>query len=247
MRNFIISLIEWISVFFKKYFRSENRNLPYIVAIIIAAIFFVMALNAFVEITDELAENELGAADETVTGYVTSFRSDGLTSFFTFMTHMGDRFAYIVIGLLVALYFFLRHRSWKFILQAILVLMLSTASNIMLKRVINRQRPVAEHLVSVDTLSYPSGHSMSAMAFYGFLIYLTLVLKGSRRAKAVVIAVLIFIIVCVGLSRVYLGVHYPSDVAAGFMGGLIWVTFCVILFNVVSLLRRRKGIPPSVV
>lgn len=245
MRNFIIRLVEWIRVFINRYFRATNANLPYIITILVAAVFFVLALNAFVEITDELAENELAGIDDAVSGYVVSFRSDGLTSFFTFMTHMGDRYAYIIIGLLVALYFFLRHRSWKFILQTVLVLMLSTASNVVLKRVINRQRPLAEHLVSVDTLSYPSGHSMSAMAFYGFLIYLTLLLKISKRVKVLVVAVLSFIIGCVGLSRIYLGVHFPTDVVAGYMGGLIWVTFCVILFNVVSLLRRKKGIPAS--
>lgn len=245
MRNFIIRLVEWIRVFIKRHFRSTNANLPYIITILVAGVFFVLALNTFVEITDELAEHELAGIDGAVSDYVVSFRSDGLTLFFTFMTHMGDRYAYLIIGLLVALYFFLRHRSWKFILQTVLVLMLSTASNVVLKRVINRQRPVAEHLVSVDTLSYPSGHSMSAMAFYGFLIYLTLLLKISKRVKVMMVAILIFIIAGVGLSRIYLGVHFPTDVAAGYMGGLIWVTFCVILFNVVSLLRRRKGIPAS--
>ena len=88
---------------------------------------------------------------------------------------------------------------------------------------------------------------MSAMAFYGFLIYLTLVLKSSRRVKAVVIAVLIFIIACVGLSRIYLGVHYPTDVAAGWMAGLIWALLCT--FAARRLQRKghveRSGLPDT--
>jgi undecaprenyl-diphosphatase len=60
-----------------------------------------------------------------------------------------------------------------------------------------------------------------------------------RWLRITLIALLIFIICMIGLSRIYLGVHYPSDVIAGFIGGLIWVTFCAFIFNIFSLLRRR--------
>ena len=243
MRPFLETLINWISKFFRKYFHGENRNLPYYITLIVAAIFFSLALNAFIEITDELAENELDAFDESVTNFVISFRSEPLTRFFGFMTDVGDRYAYLTIGIALAAFFYLKHRSWKFIFQTILVLMLSTLSNIVLKEVIQRERPVVEHLVSVDTLSYPSGHSMSAMAFYGFIIYLVTQMKMTRQLRVSLITVLTLIILSVGISRIYLGVHFPSDVAAGFMGGLIWVTFCVIMFNVVSLFRKRNQRP----
>jgi membrane-associated phospholipid phosphatase len=48
-------------------------------------------------------------------------------------------------------------------------------------------------------------------------------------------------ILSIGISRIYLGVHYPSDVAAGFVGGLMWVTLCIIIFNLISMLRKRKN------
>ncbi len=241
MKGFLLKLTDWLREIFRKYLHSENKDLPYYVTILIALGIFSLALNAFIEITDELFENQLGAFDRLITDVVLSFRSDRGTAFFEFMTHVGDRYAYAAIGLAMAAYFYLRHRSWKFILQTIFVLMMSTVSNVVLKRVFNRSRPTIEHLVSVDTLSYPSGHSMAAMAFYGFLIYLVTQLHMRPVLRWILIVFLVLVIFCVGVSRIYLGVHFPSDVAAGFMGGLIWVTFCVILFNIVTLLRRQHG------
>ncbi|MGB6150435.1 MAG: phosphatase PAP2 family protein, partial [Pricia sp.] len=111
-------------------------------------------------------------------------------------------------------------------------------SNMVLKRFIDRARPEIEHLVSVKTLSYPSGHAMSSMAFYGFLIYLIYKLKISRIWKFNLIVLLIVLILSIGISRVYLGVHFPSDVIGGWIAGTIWVTFCILIFNLIEVFRR---------
>lgn len=240
IKRLLIDFVQGVQNFVKVKFHRQNPNLPYYLTILIAVIIFILGLNAFVELTDELAENELVNFDNTVTNFVLTFRSDGLTPFFEFMTHMGDRFAYTGISIALGIYFYVRHRSWKFIAQTVLVLLLSTVSNIVIKKVINRARPSLEHLVTVNTLSYPSGHSMSAMAFYGFLIYLVTQLKMGRVIRIILITLMVLIILSIGVSRIYLGVHYPSDVAAGFVGGLIWVTFCIVIFNVIDLQRKRR-------
>lgn len=240
IRDKLVALVKWVRNFIREKFHSKNEDLPYYITIIISGILFTIALNGFVELTDELAENELGAMDESVTEYVISFRSDALTNYFTVATHLGDRYAYIALTLLLAGFYFLKDRSWKFILQTTLVLLLASLSNIVLKRVINRARPTLEHLVTVNTLSYPSGHSMSAMAFYGFLIFLCMRYKMPGWVRYSFIVILSTLILSIGLSRIYLGVHYPSDVAAGFIGGLIWVAFCAVVFSLFELSRRRK-------
>jgi undecaprenyl-diphosphatase len=241
MKQYLIKAIQWIKKFLKEKLRYHNEDLPYYIATIIAIIFFVIGLQVFVELTDELAENELADFDDQITNAVISFRSEGLTSFFEFVTHLGDRYAYIIITVALALFFWFRFQNWKFIIQTVSVLILASLSNIGLKQVINRARPTLEHLVYVNTLSFPSGHSMSAMAFYGFLIYLCLRYNVTLSLKIFLVVLLCLLIVSIGLSRIYLGVHYPSDVAAGFMGGLIWVTLCAIVLNVIELWRKKKG------
>ena len=240
MKQKLLDVVKWVRNFVREKLHSKNEELPYYITIAISAILFIVALNGFVEITNDLAENELGEIDESVTEYVISFRNDDLTKYFTFTTDLGDRNAYIIITIFLAGYYFFKHRSWKFILQTTLVLLLATFSNIVLKQVFNRERPSLEHLVTVNTLSYPSGHSMSAMAFYGFLIYLCLRYRMRRWLKVVLVILLTVVILSIGLSRIYLGVHYPSDVAAGFIGGLIWIAFCAVVFNLFDLLRKRQ-------
>ncbi|UZH55148.1 phosphatase PAP2 family protein [Salinimicrobium tongyeongense] len=149
-------------------------------------------------------------------------------------------YAYIVATTLAAIFFFFKLRNKKFILQLLGVLILSALANLALKEAFNRARPTIDHLVVVETLSYPSGHAMSAMAFYGFLTYLVFQIKMSRLLRTFLTLVFISLIFLIGLSRIYLGVHFPSDVIGGFAAGLIWIAFCIILFNIIDLLRQKK-------
>ncbi len=241
IRQMLLNVLKWLDSLIRDKLHSKNRHLRYYVAILIAVILFVLALASFVELTEELAENELAEFDDWVSTAIISLRNDQLTGFFRFTTHLGDKLTYGIMGVLMAAYFYIRKRSWKFIAQTSVVLALSTLSNIFLKSVINRSRPAFEHLVSVDTLSYPSGHSMSAMAFYGFLIYLCLRYEMNTALRIVAVSILVLLILTVGVSRIYLGVHFPSDVVAGYVGGLIWVTFCAVVFDVTELARKGNG------
>lgn len=239
MRQTIKNIILWLRQFLRERFNQENPLFPYYLTILVSFIIFVVSLNVFVELTEDLKENELTVFDDAVSTAIQSFRTPSLTGVFEFITHLGDRVAYIIASLIIAAFFIFKYGKWKFALQSLTVLLLSSLSNIVLKRVINRERPALEHLVAVTTLSYPSGHSMSAVAFYGFLIYLSFRLPGALWFKIVSFIVLGLLILLIGISRVYLGVHYPSDVLAGFMGGLIWVAFCVVIFNVIDLYRQN--------
>jgi membrane-associated phospholipid phosphatase len=240
MINVVRQVIQGLRNFIRRTFHIDNPNLAYYVSIVIAIALFGLALNAFIQLTDELVDNELGPFDETVTKKVISFRTDGLTFFFKVMTDLGDQTAYIIVIIALALYFFLRHRNWQFIAQTVVVLLLATLTNVLLKHAIHRKRPSIEHLVEVYSLSYPSGHAMSAMAFYGFLIYLVVAGPMRKRLKVLMVIFLSAIILSIGVSRIYLGVHFPSDVLAGFIGGFLWVTLCIIIFNILYLLRIRR-------
>lgn len=241
MKQQLIRLVQWIRRIIVGQLHYDSEDLPYYISIIILLIPFVAGLNAFLEITEELAGQELVDFDTRVTEYVLSFRSNYVTDIFRFITNLGGRIAYISITCVLTLVFLLKHKTRRFIIQTVAVSVLAALSNVVLKEAVNRARPSLEHLVLVTTLSYPSGHAMTAMAFYGFLIYLLTQFKMKTLIKAFLITVLSVLIFLIGISRIYLGVHYPSDVLAGFAGGLIWVAFCAIVFNLIDLLRIRKA------
>jgi membrane-associated phospholipid phosphatase len=240
MEDFLKKVIFTIRTFFKEKLHYKNEDLPFYLTIVFAMVLFIVALNGFVDLTEELAANQLTAFDNRVTDFVLSFRRDWLTAFLRFITTVGTRTGYLIVIALLTIYFLIRHRSWKFIVQTVVVLVLASLSNVALKEVINRARPTIEHLVTVYTLSYPSGHAMSAMGFYGFLIFLTMRYEMTTLMRVTLLVFLSFMILSIGISRIYLGVHYPSDVLAGFIGGLIWVALCAIIFDIADLYRKRK-------
>ena len=227
--------------FLRKQFSGKNEELPYYLLIFFALVVFVLGLNFFVELTDSLTGRSLKDYDRTITDFVISFRTPELTKIFQAITDAGDLYGYIIATTIAALFFFWKFRNWKIILELISVTILAALSNIALKRVINRARPDIEHLVVVESLSYPSGHSMSAMAFYGFLIYLSFQIKMAKWLRVFFCLLCLFLILGIGISRIYLGVHFPSDVLGGYTAGLIWIAFCVVLFNIIDLLRKRKS------
>ncbi len=120
----------------------------------------------------------------------------------------------------------------------------STVLNQVLKFAIQRPRPdAALRLVDIGGFSFPSGHSMAAMAFFGLLAWLTWRYVDDPRRRAVLCALLCIMIVAVGFSRVYLGVHYASDVVGGFCASIIWL---VVYTKVAGpMLAARSGAPAA--
>lgn len=226
--------------FIRKNSSGENKDLPFYLLIGISLVIFLLGLNIFIELTEEIPGSELKSFDQKITDFVISFRTPARTSFFQFITNVGDTYGYLVMTSIAALFFFLKFHNWRIILQLVVVTILAALSNVALKKFIDRARPSIEHLVVVKTLSYPSGHAMSAMAFYGFLIYLVFKIKLARWVRILLILLFLFLILSIGISRIYLGVHFPSDVLGGYLAGMIWVAFCIVLLNIVDLLRRRK-------
>ena len=101
--------------------------------------------------------------------------------------------------------------------------------NIILKLIFMRDRPYELMIINESGYSFPSGHAMAALGFYGFIIYLIWHFNLSKNTKIIFSLLLGILIVLIGLSRIYLGVHYASDVLAGYMISLayliIYITF----------------------
>ncbi len=238
MRQTIFEFIEIFRNFLKRTFRKDNPKLPYIIIVLVALIVVVLGISIFIELTEILKEDMLGQYDQQISDFIISYRTPILTNYFIFITNVGDFYGYLIMVIIAILVTVLYFKNWKYILQTIFVLLLASISNVMLKRIVDRARPGIEHMVVVETLSYPSGHAMSAMAFYGFLIYLFSRFKINIILKYGIILLLVVIILSIGISRIYLGVHFPSDIAGGYIAGLIWVFFCILLFNLGEVFRK---------
>ena len=98
-----------------------------------------------------------------------------------------------------------------------------------LKFIFSRERPDINRLVEVSNYSFPSGHAMTNTAFYGFLIYLIYKYVEDRKTKYVLIALISLLVIAIGLSRIYLGVHYASDVVGGAMISIAYLIVFTIL------------------
>ena len=225
---------ELLSRIFVRY----DKQWPYIITSAIALLIVVGGIKLFIKLTENLKTDVLAQYDTNITDYIISHRSPALTQYLVFVTNVGDVYGYLIVFPLCSLAFYLIFKSWNYVLQLSLVMVLALSSNILLKDVINRSRPELEHLVTVETLSYPSGHAMTAMAFYGFLIYLFYRFRINLFSKCIGIVLLTLLIFSIGVSRIYLGVHFPSDIVGGFIAGFIWVVFCALIFNIIRAFRR---------
>ncbi len=162
---------------------------------------------------------------------VSSFfmRTPLLTQIMKAVTFLGE--AEVLIGIAVIYMLICKNKK----IGAVVLLNLGCVAlfNHILKFIIKRPRPSLEHLVVADGFSFPSGHSACSMAFYGILIYLINKKCKNKKIKYILTAILSVLIIAIGCSRIYLRVHYPSDVLAGFTFGLIILSlFCKLVDSV---------------
>lgn len=112
-----------------------------------------------------------------------------------------------------------------------------------LKNLFGRPRPQDPLLRTVSGLSFPSGHALLSVAFYGLLIYLVWHNIANKLLRWILIVLLILLILTIGLSRIYLRVHYASDVLAGFAMGVIWLVLSIWIVRRIERYTRKEIAP----
>lgn len=189
----------------------------------------VLLLAIFVKLSEDLLYHELGTFDRVVGELIRGFATPSLTRVAIIITDFGS--AYIEISLMFVVGAFLLFRLkhiWETVLLAI---SLSGAwlLNTILKELFQRSRPDIVHLVKAGGYSFPSGHAMVAAAFYGVIGYLLWFNLRNRSKPTWYIVVFTFaLIIVIGISRIYLGVHFASDVVAGYAAGGVWAIACIV-------------------
>ncbi|MDM5229607.1 phosphatase PAP2 family protein [Cytobacillus sp. NJ13] len=208
----------------------KNLTSKNIIYLALAASIIGGFLLLFIEIVDELKENELIRFDETVIEYVQAFISPRLTEFMNVVTFLGSvKWLAFAVLMAAVLLFVFKKRSLA--LFMVLSSGLGALFNLLLKWIFKRERPDIRPLIEEQGFSFPSGHSMGSFIFYGSLAYMIIHLAKRKRWKAAWTVLLGCFIIMIGLSRIYLGVHFPSDVIAGFAAGGAWLTIMIIGFR----------------
>lgn len=208
--------------------------------LVIGFAFSVILLSIFGYLTDEIAEGETFQFDTQAAALAHTLVAPPLTTVMMLITTFGEWWMMTLIGVAVSLMWWHQRRPGRVVLLAIAGLG-GAALNQLLKVLVHRVRPdQVGHLVTVQGFSFPSGHAMMSFCFYVTLAYL---LVGTRpthvRATAILIA-LVFVGL-IGLSRIYLAVHYTSDVIGGFTAGAVWV-----FANILAYRLYLRRVPPII-
>lgn len=193
----------------KKYKEIIKKNVKWIILFI--------AILVFGYIVNRISQNDISQIDNQIYQITTLFMCPEVTNILKIITHFGDWMAMIPIAIAVLI----KNRKYGILVSINLISIF--AFNQMLKLLFNRPRPIGNRLIEAGGYSFPSGHSMVSMAFYGFLIYLIYKNMKNIKWKYIFCVLLSMLILIIGFSRIYLGVHYASDVAGGFLLSLAYL------------------------
>lgn len=187
-----------------------------------------ISLIGFLALAEDVFHKEIMNGD--IIGYKvisTVLILDFTTPIAKFITNFGG--AIFLIILTITLFIVIKNK--KVGLSIIINLVVITVLNQILKHILQRPRPTEFRIIEETGYSFPSGHSMVSMAFYGYLIYLIYKYVKNKNVKWISIVLLSILICSIGISRIYLGVHYTSDVLGGF---LISVSYLVVYTLIVN-------------
>ena len=190
------------------------KNFKWVILFICLICFLLIAENVF--------NKEIMEADIIGYNLVSKYLiTDATTPIAKFVTNFGGAVCLIMISIILLVLI----KNKKIGTSIIINLGTITILNVLLKGILQRPRPLEYRIINESGYSFPSGHSMVSMAFYGYLIYLIYKYIKNKYLKYTLITILSALIIIIGTSRIYLGVHYTSDVIAGF---LISISYLVV-------------------
>lgn len=193
-------------------------------AVLISFVFWIPFI-IFLKLAGEVIEKDPLPFDDAVLQWLHSYASPALDTFFITLTTLGGIvgvivFTTVLLGVYIAQH---RRRDAVFLFMSVAG---STAANIVLKAAFHRDRPSLWHQAVVEqSFSFPSGHAMASAA----LVVCLILLYWNTAKRWLVLGVGALFVILIGISRLYLGVHYPSDILGGWLVSSMWVTVCFII------------------
>ena len=211
--------------------------------LLIVSISFFISLSVLIIIIRQIFYRKEYNMDEKVFSYLSQYVTETNTSLMQFFSFFGSHFLFVPGWLLLIIfYYFINKNVWMSV-KTLIIALSNVGLMFGLKLLFNRPRPVIQLLKDVRGLSFPSGHAFMSSVFYGFIIYLVYREVKNRWLKWIIIIMLVIIILIIGFSRVYLRVHYTSDVIAGYCFGIMSL---LILLGLLGQIEKynAKTIPP---
>lgn len=185
---------------------------------------FIFGLIAFFH------ESRIGKwIDNEVYEFIYSSESFITTTIMLGFTKIGEVWSMILLSLLIVCYLLLKRLKIDALFFA-LSMILSGVLNPLLKNIFDRERPTLLRLIDITGFSFPSGHAMGSCAFFGSLAIL-IKYHSNSSFKPYFIGMCIFTVLMISSSRVYLGVHYPTDIIAGVIGGAVCILLSQLILN----------------
>lgn len=188
-----------------------RKNIKWIV-MLVCTVFFLW-------IVKNISEEDINKYDYMIYSVVIAIMNPVVTVFFKIITHFGD-WTVIVPVCIICVVFLKRRKDKCLVISSLVVIFIL---NQVLKTIFNRPRPLENRLIEASGYSFPSGHSMISMAFYGLFIFLACNNIKNKKIKYTICIGLAILITLIGISRIYLGVHYASDVIGGFLLSIVYL------------------------
>ncbi|MFI8495832.1 phosphatase PAP2 family protein [Peribacillus butanolivorans] len=208
----------------------------------IAFVLSVIFLIGFSIMAFTISAYEFLNFDRAVISFVQGLESPFLTTIMKVFTFIGSSSSIIILSLLVLFYLYkvLKHRLELVLFSAVVVG--SPLLNLILKLFFQRARPDLHRLIEIGGYSFPSGHAMNAFTLYGILTFLLWRHISTMWGRTLLILFSVMMILTIGISRVYLGVHYPSDIIGGYLASGCWLAISIWVFQKYKESQKNKEI-----
>lgn len=198
---------------------------PYFTSLLLFFLFTMVAFGLYVQ------ADWIQSFDQFISQPILEQRSGNKTLFFIIFTHFGSVAAMILFVLLFSSFLFWRTKNLGMVFWFALQTILGAALlNHYVKEIFQRQRPTIKHLVVQGGYSFPSGHSMGSLICYGGIAFLLIQLTRRSIWKRCILFFTAVLVLLIGISRIYVGVHFPSDVLGGYLLGGAWLFLMIALY-----------------
>lgn len=220
---------------------ARNFHATFGIFLLAGAAVAVAGTYAFARFASHVSSGRTQAFDDAVLRWLGDHRSPALEPVMLEMTFLGTGSVVVTIVAVSALFLWLTKHRYSAVLLLISTLG-GIALNSLLKMGFARPRPqLFDWGMHVVSSSFPSGHAMSAAVVYGTVAYLAARLQRRHLHRVLTMLCAAIVIVMIAITRLYLGVHYPSDVFAGIIIGLSWAAFCMATLEAIQVYARRRA------